>query len=146
MPAARAVTIIVHDEVLADADAQRIDAGLHAHNLAAAPLQQVQPLACVAHSAAGAVIGGAIGRTWGECAELQQLWVDDAHRRQGIGGQLVRRFEQRALERGCRRCYLDSFSFQAPGLYRALGYRPALEIAGFAPGVTKWTFVREFRP
>lgn len=144
MPAVATVTITVHDEPPAD-DAARVDDGLHRHNLAAAPLHEVRPLACFARSSDGVVIGGAVGRTWGECAELQQLWVDEAHRRRGLGKQLVRRFEQRALERGCRRCYLDSFSFQAPALYGALGYERMLHLEGFAPGVAKSTYVREFR-
>jgi hypothetical protein len=49
----------------------------------------------------------------------------------------------RAEARGCRTVYLDTFSFQAPSLYRALGYQVRLEIAGFAPGIVKYTMVRE---
>lgn len=88
------------------------------------------------------MIGGAVGRTWGECCELQQLWVDPAQRRQGIGARLVREFEQRAQARGCRTFYLETFSFQAPSLYRSLGYAVAHELHGFAPGIVKYLMVR----
>ena len=77
------------------------------------------------------------------CCELQQLWVEPALRRQGIGARLVREFEQRAAARGCRTYYLETFSFQAPSLYRALGYEVKLELRGFAPGIVKYTMVRE---
>ncbi len=135
-------TITVHDEPPA-ADAALVDQGLDAHNDAAAPLHEVRTLACFLRQADGRVIGGALGRTWGECAELQQLWVDAAYRRRGHGAALVRRFERAALARGCRRCYLYTFSFQAPALYRALGYVVQMQTDGFAPGISKFAMQRE---
>ena len=133
--------ITVHDEIPDDA-AEIVDAGLDASNLAAAPLHQVQPLSCFARTDAG-VIGGAVGRTWNACCELQQLWVAPAHRKRGIGADLVRAFEQRAAARGCRTFYLETFSFQAPALYTSLGYVVRHELRGFAPGIAKYLMVRE---
>jgi ribosomal protein S18 acetylase RimI-like enzyme len=79
----------------------------------------------------------------GICCELQQLWVAEEHRRQGIGAKLVREFEQHAQLRGCQTFYLETFSFQAPSLYRSLGYEVKLELRGFAPGVVKYLMVRQ---
>lgn len=115
-----------------------VDQGLGDYNDAGAPLHQVRPLACHARDAQGRVIGGAVGRSWGTCVELQQLWVAAAWRRQGLGAQLVLRFEALAMQRGCRLAYLDTFSFQAPSLYERLGYVKVSTIAGFAPGVEKY--------
>ena len=70
----KALELTVHDEPDA-ADSRVVDQGLDDHNNASAPLHEVRPLACFVRDAAGAVIGGAVGRTWGACAELQQLWV-----------------------------------------------------------------------
>ena len=131
-----------HDDVPSDAGGI-VDQGLGDANEAAAPLHQVRALSCFAREASGAVIGGAVGRTWGMCCELQQLWVEPARRRQGIGAELVRQFEARAPARGCRVFYLETFSFQAPRLYESLGYRIRSTIAGFAPGVEKYLMVRE---
>ncbi len=61
----------------------------------------------------------------------------------GIGARLVREFERGALLRACRRVYLDTFSFQAPSLYRSLGYSVQLEIDGYAPGIVRYTMMRE---
>jgi len=135
------ITVTVHDELPPEATA--IDTGLGEANAAAAPLEDVQALACLARDDAGRVIGGAIGRTWGACCELQQLWVEPAHRRCGIASRLVREFERRAEARGARTFYLETFSFQAPGLYQSLGYSERLALHGFAPGIVKYMMVRE---
>lgn len=38
---------------------------------------------------------------------------------------------------------LETFSFQAPALYRSLGYEVKLELRGFSAGVVKFTMVRD---
>lgn len=136
------LSITIHDEV-PEAEGRLVDDGIGESNQTVAPLSEVAPLACFARLPAGAVIGGAVGRTWGRCAELQQLWVEQGYRRRGIGARLVRAFEQRAIERGCRTFYLETFSFQAPALYRALGYTVKLEITGFGGDITKYVMVRD---
>jgi len=135
-----ALNITAHDQLDAG-DASIVDDGLDASNGGA--FDEVRPLACFARDGDGAVLGGAVGRRWGECAELQQLWVRPELRRQGLGARLVRAFEQHAAARGCCRVYLESFSFQAPRLYRALGYEVRHTIAGYGPGIEKHWMVRE---
>lgn len=142
MDLSTSLTLTLHDTP-PPALAEVIDAGLGAANVSAAPLHEVRPLGAFVQRADGEVVGGAVGRTWGRCCELQQLWVHPAHRRRGLGAQLVRVFEARAAERGCTTFYLETFSFQAPALYRRLGYRVAHEITGFAPGVAKVWMVRQ---
>ena len=131
----------VHDAVQAE-DARVIDQGLDDSNAAAAPIHDVRALACFARLEGGTVVGGAIGRTWGECCELQRLWVHPTHRRAGLGTRLVRQFEEAAVARGCSVFYLDTFSFQARPFYERLGYEAKLEIRGFAPGIAKYIMVR----
>jgi GNAT superfamily N-acetyltransferase len=133
----------LHDGPLPAADTAVVDTGIGDFNAAAAPLQEVQPLACFARDDAGTVWGGAVGRTWGRCCELQQLWVHAAQRRRGVGAVLLQRFEQQAGARGCRLVYLETFSFQAPGFYAAQGYRTVLTIEGFGPGLAKLVMQRE---
>ena len=136
------VTITVHDDV-PGAEGAIVDKGLGDFNDAAAPLHEVRRLSCFARGPGGEVIGGAVGRTWGPAAEIQQLWVADAHRHQGIGARLVRAFETRAAERGCRTLYLETLSFQAPQFYASLGYRVVFELAAFPHGIVKFTMLRE---
>jgi GNAT superfamily N-acetyltransferase len=131
----------VHDDV-PRAEASVVDAGLGASNEIAAPVHEVRPLSCFVRLPTGEVVGGAVGRTWGGCCELQQLWVEPRYRRQGLGARVVQEFERRAAARGCRTFYLDTFSFQAPAFYRSLGYRPKMELHGFPGGHTKYIMVR----
>jgi GNAT superfamily N-acetyltransferase len=139
LPASFSIT--VHDELPRD-EARIVDEGLGEANKLAAPIQAVRSLAAFARMPGGVVLGGAVGRTWGECCELQQLWVDGSYRGQGIGTRLVREFERRGEARGCRTFYLDTFSFQALPFYRSLGYEPKLEIGGFPEGIRKYVMVR----
>ena len=120
-----------------------VDQGLGDANAAAAPLHEVRALACFARDGAGTVIGGAVGRSWGACCELQQLWVMPRHRRAGLGTALVRRFEARAAERGCSFFYLETFSFQAPALYRSLGYDALYRNAAFPHGIVKFAMGKQ---
>jgi ribosomal protein S18 acetylase RimI-like enzyme len=83
-----------------------------------------------------------VGRWWGACCELQQLWVAPAHRRQGIGAKLICAFEQRAQAHGCTAFYLETFNFQAPGLYRSLGYDVAYEHTLYPHGIVRYIMVK----
>lgn len=136
------ITIDVHDDVPPEEGAV-VDAGLGDFNDAAAPLHEVRRLSCFARAPGGEVIGGVVGRTWGPAAEIQQLWVADAHRHAGVGARLVRAFETRAAGRGCRTLYLETLSFQAPRFYASLGYRVVHELAAFPHGIVKFTMLRE---
>jgi ribosomal protein S18 acetylase RimI-like enzyme len=120
-----------------------VDSGLDRHNNAAAPLSDVRPLAALASNAAGQVVGGAVGSTWGRCCELLQLWVDPAYRSRGVASRLMRQFEQRAARRGCDVYYLTTLSFQAPGFYLKRGYAPIAEISGYPEGITKYLMYRK---
>jgi GNAT superfamily N-acetyltransferase len=125
------------DAVPADL-AAAVDGGLGDYNAGRAPLGEVRSLAVAARLDDGRVVGGAIGRTWGACCELQQLWVDPAQRGRGIGSGLMQRFERQARERGCSVFYLETFSFQAEPFYAALGYRAIARIDGFPDGIAKF--------
>lgn len=138
-------SISTHDSLPAD-ECRLVDSGLGESNDTAAPLHEVQPLSCFARDGAGRVVGGAVGRWWGACCELQQLWVEPALRGQGIGSALVEAFEARAREHGCRSFYLETFSFQAPALYRSLGYAVAHELKAFPHGIAKCLMVKEAAP
>jgi ribosomal protein S18 acetylase RimI-like enzyme len=122
----------------ARADVEAVHAGLDGFNRSAADLAAVRPLGCFARLSSGRCVGGAIARTWGGCCEITQLWVDEAHRARGLGSRLVRLVEDEARARGCSLVYLDTFSFQAPGFYRRLGYEVACAVEGFPDGITKF--------
>jgi heme-degrading monooxygenase HmoA/ribosomal protein S18 acetylase RimI-like enzyme len=135
------IDIRVHDD-LPEAECAVVDRGIGEANDAAAPLHEVRPLSCFAHDAARAVVGGAVGRRWGRCCELQQLWVRPDMQRQGLGTRLVEAFEARAGEHGCTEFYLDTFNFQAPDFYRRLGYRVAHDHAVYPHDIHGYLMVK----
>ena len=111
-----------------------VDAGLDAFNHDNAPLHDVAHVTCVARDDAGDVIGGAVGRTWGNAPSCCSFGS-----RRRIGARASGRascavFEEHVAARGCTTCYLTTFSFQAPRLYRALGYRSRVGSAGLPAG------------
>ena len=114
-----------------------VDRGLDDYNFSVAPLNGVRQLASFATDASGCTVGGAVGRTWGRCCELLQLWVEPSHRRAGIGSRLLREFEMHAARRGCDVYYLTTLSFQAPDFYRRHGYASIAEISGYPDGIRK---------
>ena len=120
------------------ADVAPIDQGLHGYNQRAADLGAIRRFACYARRDDGVLAGGALARWWGTACELQQIWVDEALRRRGIGAALMRQVETTAIEHGCEMIYLDTFSFQAPEFYYQLGYHTACRFDGFPDGQSKF--------
>ena len=134
---ASGLTFSSHD-VPPDSSVLALDAGLEQHNHSVAPVTDVKPLAIFANDSDSRMVGGALGRTWGKCCELQQLWVEPTRRASGVGSQLLQRFEDHAQARGCDVFYLTTLSFQAPEFYRKHGYTSRAEIAGYPNGVKKF--------
>lgn len=123
-------------------DLDAVDAGLHLYNIGAADLGAVRTLACFARAASGEVRGGLKARQWGAAVEVQQLWVDERHRRRGVAARLLKTLEQAVIERGAAVIYLDTFSFQAPAFYGRCGYETAARIDGFPDGIGKYLMVK----
>jgi len=73
--------------------------------------------------ARGALVGGLLGITYWDWMYVDWLWLDESVRGRGTGRKLMARAERIAVRRGCRGAWLDTFSFQAPGFYRRMGYR-----------------------
>ena len=70
----------------------------------------------------GRCVAGVIAHCRGEYAAVEILWVDPDHRGTGLGRALLKRVEDLARAHGARRLILDTFTFQAPCFYEALGY------------------------
>ncbi|MFB3303908.1 GNAT family N-acetyltransferase [Pseudomonas sp. AMR01] len=68
------------------------------------------------------VVGGLYGKISYGWLFVELLSIPDAMRTQGTGTRLMRTAEEFAREQGCVGIWLDTFSFQAPGFYRKLGF------------------------
>ena len=71
----------------------------------------------------GELSGGISGWTWQEAAGIAMTWIRADQRGNGLGRELIAEFERSAAERGARRVFVTSFTFQAPGFYERQGYR-----------------------
>jgi GNAT superfamily N-acetyltransferase len=80
------------------------------------------------------IVGGVDGYTHWRWLYVSHLWVRDDLRGEGVGRQLMTTIEHHARGRGCRSSWLDTFSFQAPDFYEAIGYRRFGELTDFPPG------------
>ncbi|UNM96370.1 GNAT family N-acetyltransferase [Ignatzschineria rhizosphaerae] len=79
----------------------------------------------------GKIIAGLLGRSiWGTL-QIQFLAVDEAYKGQGLGKKLMLEAERIARERKCHYIAVDTFSFQAPEFYKALGYKIFAEEVDF---------------
>ena len=120
-----------------------VDAGLDEFNLAESSISDVRRLCVFAKNEDALVVGGAVGRTWGQCCELQQLWVHPTQRGSGAGTDLMNYFEAEAVRRGCTIAYLETFSFQAPNFYFKRDYQVVHETHGFTNGIVKYAMQKK---
>src|SRR5262245_50668499 len=107
--------------------------GLHAFNKQALGKWEVKPLAVTVRHR-GAIVGGLIGQTHLGWLFVNALWVADGFRGKGYGSKVMQAAEKEARRRGVKNVYLDSFSFQAPGFYKKLGYRAFGKLNDFPAG------------
>jgi GNAT superfamily N-acetyltransferase len=71
--------------------------------------------------------------------EIKRMYVDPAHRGNGVGRQLLAELERRARERGFDAVRLDTHDrlSEANALYRSMGYRPIDDYNG-NPSANRW--------
>jgi GNAT superfamily N-acetyltransferase len=95
---------------------------LDAYNLAVTGLTAYSPVNFFLYDQGDEIVGGLLGLVWGGALHVRILWVAESLRGRGYGRRLLDAAERRAVERGCRHGFLDTFTFQAPGFYEKLGY------------------------
>ena len=115
---------------------QILDQELDAFNDNATGLSDRQSIGISVRDRAGRMVGGLKGITALGWLYVSNLWLDEGHRGQGLGSDLLRRAECQAVARGCRRSCLSSFSFQAPDFYLRHGYKVFGQLEDYPDGET----------
>ncbi|HLH02494.1 MAG TPA: GNAT family N-acetyltransferase [Bryobacteraceae bacterium] len=74
---------------------------------------------------------------------IDTLWVSEPARIKGWGRRLMLAAEDEARQNGCRRAWLDTFSFQARAFYEKIGYRVFAELEEFPSGHSRYFLRKE---
>lgn len=107
--------------------------GLDASNAGHLDDEDRRPLAAFVREG-GRIVGGVDGHTRWQWLYVSHLWVEERLRGRGVGRRLMTLVESEAIQRGCGGSWLDTFSFQVPQFYEALGYQQFGELRDFPPG------------
>lgn len=116
------MNILVSD-IANEAVERAIDVGLEKHGKTfVAEAGDLMPLQVCCQTSDGNIIGGLLGNTGNSWLHIWQLWVDESHRNQSIGSQILSAAENEAVRRNCSRAHLETLSFQAIQFYLDRGY------------------------
>ncbi len=94
----------------------------------------------------GKVVAGIAGWTWGDCCELQSLWVQPDLRGRGLATQLLLAAEAEAAARGCSQTVHFTYGFQARALYEQNGYEVMGRVDEFPSGTDTFWYRKRLRP
>ncbi len=93
----------------------------------------------------GEIVAGISAGAVCDTLEVDFLYVEEAYRGRGLGRELLRAVEEAARRDGLSRVLLNTYSFQAPGFYLALGYAEAARLSPCFGGYSQHFFVKDLR-
>ena len=94
----------------------------------------------------GEVVAGISGWTWGDCCELQNLWVQPSLRGRGLATKLIAAAETEAAARGCVQTVHFTYEFQARKLYERIGYTLLARVKDFPSGTDALWYHKRLGP
>ncbi|MBO0903306.1 GNAT family N-acetyltransferase [Jiella sonneratiae] len=86
--------------------------------------------------------GGLIAQIYWNWMWIEILAVPERWRGRGLGRALIERAESVAREAGCAGIWVDTYSFQSPGFYERLGYRPFGRLPDYPAGESRIFFAK----
>lgn len=97
----------------------------------------------VEYDNSGNIIAGILGGTYWGWMHIDILWVDENHRKQRLGTQLLKAAESEAINRGCHSLHVDTMSWQAPDFYKKHGYEIISELNDIPNGNKKYHLIKK---
>jgi GNAT superfamily N-acetyltransferase len=122
---------------------EAIGGGIHHYNIQQAGADQGQQLCFLLYGPHQEIAGGLIGETHWGWFYISLLFVKDELRGRGYGHRLLTLAEDEARQRGAKKAYLDTFSFQAPDFYKQHGYQIFGELQDFPPGHQRYYLTKQ---
>ena len=126
-------------------DIEFIETQIHREAAAAMGLGDEVDLAIFVRDA-GSIVAGISGWTWGDCCELQNLWVDPSLRGGGLAIRLIAAAEAEAAAHGCCQTVHFTYDFQARALYERNGYELVGRVESFPSGTDALWFRKRLQP
>lgn len=124
-------------------DITEIHEMLKAYNLSKREKSENIPIGIYYEDDNGKKLAGLTGETFGNWLCIRYLFVSEPLRGQGIGTEILGRAENEARKRGCRYVFVDTFSFQAPGFYKKLGYKEVFALTEYPYTSARYYYTKE---
>ena len=127
------------------ADIEEIREGLRKHNEPFLGSVRQTDVVCYLNNVDGKKIAGLVGELWGDWLFVRYLWVDENHKKGGLGSQLLEKAENFAREEGCHSSFLDTFSFQAKPFYERHGYKVQMVLNDYPVTTKRYYLVKSLQ-
>lgn len=122
---------------------------LRAHTEAATGIRVThEPFSVTAYEG-DRLIGSVIGKIYSGWLHLDLVWVNEEHRKQGIGRGLIENCIAEAAKRGLSGIEVWTQSWQSPHFYERVGFREYARLDDFLPGRHRHVFqyiLKDHRP
>ncbi len=115
-----------------------VNAKFHQYNIERTGDPNYEALAISLRDHDGQVTGGLLGCLYAGWLHIEVLWIEEALRNRGIGGQLISEAETVAIERKCAGSYIETSSPEARRLYQRLGYEIFETLDNYPKGHQKY--------
>jgi len=92
------------------------------------------PLHVMLKDASGNFVGGLTASTYWDWLDIEDFYIPEELRGEGVGTALLQEAESIAVKRGCKRCFLTTFEFQARIFYEKQGYYVTGKLDDYPPG------------
>lgn len=92
----------------------------------------------------GKLIGGAVGYIAWKWYFLDQLWIEEEHRKSGIGTKIINKIEEYAKDNNLLGVRMETWSFQARGFYEKMGYNVYATFEDCPPGTIDYFLRKRF--
>lgn len=124
-------------------DIQDIHRMLKEYNLSRREPSRDVPLGIFYETESGEKLAGLTAETFGNWLCIRYLFVSETLRGQGVGRKILTAAEEEAKKRGCKYAFVDTFSFQAPGFYRKMGYQEVFALTSYPYTGARYYYTKE---
>ena len=103
----------------------------------------LKPINLILSDESGETIGGLAASTYWDWLDVDNFYIPEELRGQGIGVRLLKQAEEIAVDRGCKRAFLTTFEFQARVFYEKQGYYVTGKLEDYPPKSTYYWMRKE---